>query len=74
MRNGDVEMRFLRTVVGYKMTGYKRNENIKYKLGIMDMNTLTKDCQNKWPEHLEKVTRTHSILVNVIHQESNTRY
>jgi len=42
-------MRFVRAVVGCRMTDHKRNENTREELGITGINTVTKSTyQNKW--------------------------
>jgi hypothetical protein len=48
-RRETVEMRFVRAVVGCRMTDHKRNENTREELGITGINTVTKSTyQNKW--------------------------
>jgi hypothetical protein len=37
------EMRFPTTIIGYRMTGHKRCEDITEQRGITDINTITKE-------------------------------
>jgi hypothetical protein len=42
------EMRFLRSVAGYRLIDYRRNEDIREEIQLIDINSIIKDCQIKW--------------------------
>jgi hypothetical protein len=41
------EMRFLRSVAGYRLIDHRCNEDIRYELQIIDINSRNKDYQIK---------------------------
>jgi hypothetical protein len=49
------EMRFLRSVAGYRLIDHRRNEDIREELQIIDINSRIKDYQIKWLQHLERM-------------------
>jgi hypothetical protein len=60
------EMHFLRSVAGYRLIDHRRNEHIREKLQIMDINSRIKDYQIKWLQHLERMeqNRIPKLLLN----------
>jgi hypothetical protein len=60
------EMRFLRSVAGYRLIYHRRNEDIREELQIIDTNSRTKDYQIKWLQHLERMeqNRISKLLLN----------
>jgi hypothetical protein len=60
------EMRFLRSVAGYRLIDHKRNEVIREELQIIDINSRIKDYQIKWLQHLERMeqNRIPKLLLN----------
>jgi hypothetical protein len=49
------EMRFLRSVAGYRLIDHRRNEDIREEIQIIDINSRIKDYQIKWLQHLERM-------------------
>jgi hypothetical protein len=49
------EMRFLRSVKGFRSIDHKRNEDIREELQILGINSRIKDYQIKWLQHLERM-------------------
>jgi hypothetical protein len=51
------EMRFLRSVAGYRLIDHRRNEDKREEIQIIDINSGIKDYQIKWLQHLERMER-----------------
>jgi hypothetical protein len=60
------EIRFLRSVAGYRLIDHRRNEGIREELQIIDINSRISDCQIKWLQHLERMeqNRIPKLLLN----------
>jgi hypothetical protein len=60
------EMRFLRSVAGYRLIGHRRNEGIREELQIIDINLRIENYQIKWLQHLERMeqNRIPKLLLN----------
>jgi hypothetical protein len=60
------EMRFLRSMTGYRLTYHRRNEDIREEIQIIDINPRIKDYQIKWLQHLERMeqNRIPKLLLN----------
>jgi hypothetical protein len=60
------EMRFLRSVAGYRLIDHRRNEDIREELQIIDINSRIKDYQIKWLQHVERMeqNRIPKLLLN----------
>jgi hypothetical protein len=60
------EMRFLRSVAGYRLTDHRRDEDIREEIQIKDINSRIKDYQIKWLQHLERMeqNRIPKLLLN----------
>jgi hypothetical protein len=60
------EMRFLISVIGYRLIDHRRNEDISEELQIIDINSRIKDYQIKWLQHLERMeqNRIPELLFN----------
>jgi hypothetical protein len=60
------EMRFLRSVAGYRLIDHRRNEDIREELQIIDINSRIKDYQIKWLQHLKRMeqNRFPKLLLN----------
>jgi hypothetical protein len=54
----EAEIRFLRSVAGYRLIDHRRNEDIREELQIIDINSRISDCQIKWFQHLERMEQT----------------
>ncbi|KAJ4434991.1 hypothetical protein ANN_23563 [Periplaneta americana] len=50
-----IEMRFLRSIAGISLLGHQRNEDIKRKLKIYNINDRIKSNKNNWKEHIERM-------------------
>jgi hypothetical protein len=60
------EMRFLRSVAGYRLIDHRRNEDVREELQIVDINSRIKDYEIKWLQHLERMeqNRIPKLLLN----------
>jgi hypothetical protein len=60
------EIRFLRSVAGYRLIDHRRNEDIREELQIIDINSGIKDYQIKWFQHFERMeqNRITKLLLN----------
>jgi hypothetical protein len=60
------EMPFLRSVAGYRLIDHGRNEDVREELQITDINSIIKDYQIKWLQHLERMeqNRIPKLLLN----------
>jgi hypothetical protein len=54
------EMRFLRSMAGYRLIDHRRNEDIREELQIIDKNSRIEDYQIKWLQHLERMEQNRS--------------
>jgi hypothetical protein len=45
--SGDDRLHFLSSVTRYRMADYEHNEDLRQQLGMTDINTVIKNCQNK---------------------------
>jgi hypothetical protein len=48
------EIRFLRSVAGYRLIDHRRNEDIREEIQIININSRIKDYQIKWLQHLKR--------------------
>ena len=51
------EMRFLRSVAGYRLTDRKRNIEIREELNVGELNETIKTYRDKWKTHLGRMNQ-----------------
>jgi len=68
------DVHFLRAVAGCGMMNHGCDKQIRKELGIVDINTVIKSCENKWLERLERMPEFQIPKLLYQYKEKDTEY
>ena len=60
------EMRFIRSVTGYRLADRKRNTEIREELNMPELNSIINTYRDKWKAHLRRMDRNR--LPNIMYR------